>query len=242
MLPTPENVTVYPLDGAQVAINPYPSGQIALPMSLDVDVVAVVEQARQIARDNGKDTIAWWIAPEHDSLAPAFEAVGVVNKDTPGFEATENAMALIHEPRGDRPDGVELRTIRDFTDYQAVAKVVEANFGYPPQSEDAIRKQYEDYLASEWGETFLAIVDGKVVGSAFAAYGEAGVNLFGGSVLEEARGRGIYRALTFARWDKAVERGTPALTVQAGKMSMPICASLGFEWIDAARVFVDDLV
>ena len=74
-----------------------------------------------------------------------------------------------------------------------------------------------------------------------AAFGGAGINLFGGSVLPEARGKGVYRALTFARWDAAVERGTPALTVQAGKMSMPILERLGFERVGYARVFVDEL-
>jgi GNAT superfamily N-acetyltransferase len=58
-------------------------------------------------------------------------------------------------------------------------------------------------------------------------------------VLPKARGRGVYRALLFARWDFAVDRGTPALTVQAGRMSRPICERLGFQFVDASRVYVD---
>jgi hypothetical protein len=42
------------------------------------------------------------------------------------------------------------------------------------------------------------------------------------------RGRGAYRALVRARWDAAVDRGTPALTVGAESMSRPILARLGF--------------
>jgi predicted acetyltransferase len=53
----------------------------------------------------------------------------------------------------------------------------------------------------------------------------------GGAVLPEARGRGAYRALVRARWDDAVARGTPALTVGAGPMSEPILRRLGFEQI-----------
>jgi GNAT superfamily N-acetyltransferase len=60
-------------------------------------------------------------------------------------------------------------------------------------------------------------------------------------VLESARGRGVYRSLVRARWDHAVERGTPALTVQAGRMSRPILERLGFQFITPVRVFVDDL-
>jgi GNAT superfamily N-acetyltransferase len=60
-------------------------------------------------------------------------------------------------------------------------------------------------------------------------------------VLPEARGRGVYRALVQARWRAAAARGTPALTVQAGRMSRPICERLGFAFLAPIRVFVDQL-
>jgi hypothetical protein len=44
-----------------------------------------------------------------------------------------------------------------------------------------------------------------------------------------------------ARWDLAVEQGTPALTVQAGQMSRPVLKSAGFSFIAAARLYVSDL-
>jgi len=80
-----------------------------------------------------------------------------------------------------------------------------------------------------------------VVGTSYAGFGAAGVNLFGGSVLPGARGRGVYRELVRARWQAAVDRGTPALTVQAGRMSRPICERLGFGYLASVRVFVDEL-
>jgi hypothetical protein len=39
----------------------------------------------------------------------------------------------------------------------------------------------------------------------------------------------------------AVERGTPVLVVQAGKMSRPILERLGFETVATIRVMVDRL-
>ena len=239
-LPTPANTKTFDLDGAMLTITPYPNAQMAFPTELDADVAGMVERARAIAREHGKTAVAWWIAPEHDALAPALEAAGVVNKDTPGYEAVENAMALVTEPAGERPSGVEVRPVGSFEDYQAAMNVNEQTFGHAPLPEAERRERYEEYLAEPTGESYVALVDGKVVGAAYGAFGSAGLNLFGGAVLEEFRGRGIYRALTFARWDTAVERGTPALTVQAGKMSMPICEQLGFELVASARVFVDD--
>jgi hypothetical protein len=72
-----------------------------------------------------------------------------------------------------------------------------------------------------------------------AVFADAGVMLLGGGVLPEARGRGCYQALVEARWDDAVERGTPALVVQAGAMSRPILERLGFQRIATLRVLVD---
>jgi GNAT superfamily N-acetyltransferase len=67
----------------------------------------------------------------------------------------------------------------------------------------------------------------------------SGINLSGSSVLPAARGRGVYRALVAARWDEAVERHLPALTVQAGVMSAPILERLGFESVGTQLVLCD---
>ena len=105
-----------------------------------------------------------------------------------------------------------------------------------------------DFVADKIGDgPFQGLIahtagfDDEIVGTAGAVFGGAGVNLFGGAVLPRARGRGVYRALTAARWQEAVERGTPALTVQAGRMSMPVLARLGFVKVGEARMYVDDV-
>jgi GNAT superfamily N-acetyltransferase len=67
------------------------------------------------------------------------------------------------------------------------------------------------------------------------------VYLAGGGTRPDRRGRGAYRALVRARWDAAVERGTPALTVGAGAMSRPILERLGFAIVGWADCLVDDL-
>lgn len=241
-LPMPPGFTRVDRGRMLVILHPLPFAQIVEPGDLaDEEVGEAVEEARALVRDHGRSLLIWLVGPEHPSLGARLEEFGLVNEDTPGFEATENGMALVSAPAGERPDGVEIRPVETLEDFLAGWSVVETTFGMPPQSEDELHKRYEEYLEERTiGEAFIALVDGKAVGNAFAAFGDAALNLFGGSVLPEARGRGIYRALTFARWDRAVERGTPALTVQAGKMSMPICERLGFEFVDRSRVFVDE--
>jgi GNAT superfamily N-acetyltransferase len=71
---------------------------------------------------------------------------------------------------------------------------------------------------------------------------DAGVALMGGAVMPSARRRGVYRALVHARWQHAVARGTPLLVVQAGHMSEPVLAGLGFRSHGVLRLLVDPLV
>ncbi len=239
----PPEIKVCDGPGFKIGISPWPMAQIVEPVANGPDdVAAAVEAAREIARAHDRAILGWWIAPEHDHLAGALEELGVVNEDTPGFEAVENGMALVVPPAGSPPEGIETRLVETWEDYCAAHDVGHAAFGTPEVSEAERREQFGRLGSPENpGRLFCAAIDGKVVGSAYAALGDAGVNLFGGSVLPEARGRGVYRALIRERWDFAVERGTPALTVQAGRMSKPILVGLGFELVGAARVFVDKL-
>ena len=240
-LPPPQYMRLFDLDGAIVSIAPWPGPQGAILTSLDADVASAVAASRELALEHGKTCVAWWLAPEYHHLAPAFEALGVVNKGAPGLEAVATAMALVSEPIGERPEGVELRIAASFDDYRDAWRVVEAAFAYPPQSEDALRDLYAGYVKDTNDELFVALVDGKIIATGGSRRGRAGLNLFGGSVLEDVRGRGLYRALTFARWDRAVELGIAALTVQCGAMSRPICERLGFESVGEIHVYVDEL-
>jgi GNAT superfamily N-acetyltransferase len=53
-------------------------------------------------------------------------------------------------------------------------------------------------------------------------------SLFGGSTLAEHRGRGLYRTLVAARLDEARRLGATYALVDAGPMSRPVLARLGF--------------
>jgi GNAT superfamily N-acetyltransferase len=242
-LPKPKSIKRFDLPGARMSINSYPGAQTAFPLGDDLDVPVAVEAARAVAREHGKVTIAWWLVPEHAELyGSRFEELGIVNTDTPGFEAIENGLALVEPPAGERVEGVEVRVVETYEQYVAASRVAVECFGLPELPEEEQRARFDEYVDDDAGRLFVGVVEGEVVGTSFAAFAAAGLNLFGGSVLPAARGRGVYRALLAARWDYAVERGTPALTVQAGRQSRPICERLGFRFVDASRVYVDSPV
>ena len=242
-LPVPPEIELVEIDGATIGFGPVPMAQvIRIDGAGPGDLPGAVEAARAAARERNRTILAWWVTPEHDGLAAGLESHGLRNVDTPGFEAIENAMALVEPPPGEPAGDVDVRIAETWDDFLAMTAVGRECFGTPETSQEELRERYDVYRRPDNpGRGFLASVDRREVGAAYAAFGPAGVNLFGGAVVEAARGRGVYRALVHARWRSAVERGTPALTVQAGRMSMPILERLGFQWIAPVRVYVDEL-
>jgi GNAT superfamily N-acetyltransferase len=228
-----------------LVLSPYPSAQVVVPLGVSPSTLpGSIDAARAIARERGKPLLVWWIGPDRRELEQSLLDEGLAHEATPGFEAVENAMVLLQTPGGEVAAGVSVKQTETYEEYVAAEEIVMAAFDYPEvmRAEVAadLPKRWEEYTTpGNPGRGFIASIDGRIVGTAFAALGEVGVNLFGGAVLEEARGRGVYRALIDARWDAATARGTPALTVQAGRMSRPILAKLGFQDVGQAHLYVD---
>jgi ribosomal protein S18 acetylase RimI-like enzyme len=240
---TPPDVKLVDGPGFTIGVNKNRNAQVVV-LNDDgpEDVAAAVEAARAIAREHDKQVLAWWVAPEYDRLRAPLEKLGLVNEDTPGFEAIENGMALVTPPTGEPVEGVDVVVVDSFDQFRAGWAVAQECFGLDPVSEEEQAERFAEYRSPENpGRAFSASIDGWVVGAAYAALGDHGVNLFGGSVVPSGRGRGVYRALTQARWEYAVARGTPALTVQAGRMSKPICERAGFQFVAAVHVYVDTM-
>jgi GNAT superfamily N-acetyltransferase len=246
-LPVPPSMERIERDGAVIVVTPFPTPQMIEPVDLPLDrVEAAVEAMRAIGRGRGKSVLGWWVLPENDRYAPHLEALGLVSEDLAGYEAVENVMALVTPPAEPGNGGVQVRQVESFDDYTAGVRVGFEAFEFPRALRDDIEAglparfaEYQD--PRNPGRDFVALVAGRIVGSASAIAAHAGVALFGGGVLPEARRRGVYQALLHARWKFAVARGTPALTVQAGRMSRPVLARFGFVQLAVARIFFDPL-
>lgn len=209
------------------------------------DVAAAIEEARSVVRDYGRDLLVWVTSPDLEWLPDELASHGLQNEDAPGFESVENAMVLLEPPPELEASGVITRLVETFDEFAAGRLVEDIAFGMSEEvaveARAGLPERWAEYQTDTRHQRWNAWVDGEVVGTATGAYGEAGVNLFGGAVLPAARSCGVYRALVRARWNAAVERGTPALTVQAGRMSMPILAQQGFIKIAELPVYVDRL-
>jgi hypothetical protein len=141
-------------------------------------------------------------------------------------------MVLIEEPRVSAAD-VDVRRVTTSEEAFEAERIAAVGFGMPPPAAP------KPFTADPRNGIYLAYVDGRPAARASASFGERGVTLFGGATLPEARGRGAYRALVAARWRDAVEHGTPVLVTQAGPMSRPILARLGFREVCEIHILID---
>ena len=223
---------------------PYPQVVEPRPDMTAAAVVAAIEEARALVREHGRDLLVWLAGPDHPWLAEALAQRGLRNEDSPGFEAVESAMALLEGPAGKHD--LEVGLVDSYEAFAAGTRIEMDAFDIPAEG----RAEMEAELERHWLEytsedntirRWNASIDGRVVGTAEGVLGEAGLNLFGGAVLAEARGKGVYRALVKARWDYSVQHGKPALTVQAGRMSRPVLEQLGFILIATIPIYVDNL-
>jgi GNAT superfamily N-acetyltransferase len=197
------------------------------------DVDAAVAEVRAALRERGRGPSQWEFGPSATpaDLEQQLLALGFV----PDVEPLQWMMVLTHEPPA--VDGVEARPVRSAAELAEAFDVMHRAFGGGASrtDADAAWERRDPSLR----ETFVALVDGAIVGAATASFADAGVQLNAGAVLPESRGRGVYRALVAARWHAGQERGLGAAVTQAGAMSREILLRLGFEACGEIRSYVD---
>ena len=118
------------------------------------------------------------------------------------------------------PPEIEARAVASVEEFVEARSLQEDVFETPPERQRT-RKQLAEEYGSIDGALYAAWLDGRMAGAGGVTAASRGVLLWGGSTAPWARGRGAYRALVRARWDDAVARGTPALTVRRESTSEP---------------------
>lgn len=220
--------------------NPNPMFGMALRPRLG-DVDEALARARAWFAARGKARYSWWVsdASHPGDLVGQLLARGLAPDHEDPLAV---GMVLEHEPEG--VPGIEVRKVASFDEALAAMKIGWRSFNFSDEEmESAAASAPARYAAIkdfDGSDSFIAFVEGEIAGVGGAFYLDSGVYLVGGNVAEHARGRGVYRALVRARWDEAVRRGTPALVVQAGKMSRPILERLQFERRTEVHILIDE--
>jgi GNAT superfamily N-acetyltransferase len=100
-------------------------------------------------------------------------------------------------------------------------------------------RRRRDSVAAGNRRLLLATVHGEPAGSgSLSLFPPRGAIINGGAVRPKFRGQGVYRALVAARLEIARSEGAAGLVVQAGSMSGPILAKLGFLPVSWRRFYL----
>jgi hypothetical protein len=175
-----------------------------------------VAEVDALMHESDTKRASWWLTERSTpgDLEERLLAAGCVRDEADYLHA---AMLLTREPPA--VDGVEARRVETPEELAEARALQHEVFGT-----EATTDESPDPLYAAW-------IDGRIASAGRVVFTSVGGYLMGGATAEWARGRGGYRAVVRARWDAAVERGTPALAVGAGAMSRPILERLGFEQV-----------
>jgi hypothetical protein len=154
-----------------------------------------------------------------------------------------HGLALSAEPDAPAED-IDVRMIETFEQFAAAKELTWEAFESPEdrraRERARLREDFDESRENGVPVGFLAALHGEPAATALAIPADRGVFLVGGATASWARGRGLYRALVRARWDYAVERGTPFLVTHAmPETSYPILRRLGFEEVCRIRRLED---
>ncbi|MFO0617085.1 MAG: hypothetical protein U0414_31100 [Polyangiaceae bacterium] len=200
-------------------------------------VDAAVAEIRALVAARGRSASTWEVGP---SATPGDLAARLLARGFAPFEEPTATGMILRQPLPDDASAISTRRAESVDDYVAAYTILHRVFGERTESDDERRaraaRDRERHAASE-GSLHLGLLDGRPVAAASSIFVDGAVVLAGGATLEEARGKGAYRALVRARYDEAVKRGTPTLVIQAGAMSRPILLRLGFEAVAEIRIF-----
>ena len=226
-------------------VTPMPTLNFVEPLDLPPsEATDAVAEVRALLRARDRHQAAWFVDTSPPDLHEQLIAFGMTPYTDAPLEPRSTCMALTRRPTGTTSPEIVVRQAVDRDDFVAVGKMSATVFGVTGADRDGlIEGMLARFELQKQGltkmSTYLALIDGELVGEAQALVMPSGINLSGSSVLPAARGRGVYRALVSARWDEAMERDLSALTVQAGAMSAPILQRLGFETVGTQLVLCD---
>ncbi|MET7290137.1 GNAT family N-acetyltransferase [Streptomyces sp. NPDC005573] len=180
-----------------------------------------------------------WKTRAHDlpaDLTDRLAAAGFVAEDSEtvliGRSADLAAAALL-------PDGVTLRRVTAGADLQRIAAMESKVWGEDwSWLADDLTARIEN--SPEDTVVLVAEAGGQVISAAWLVF-KGGVDfagLWGGSTLEEWRGKGIYRAMVARRAQIAAAREVPYVYVDASADSAPILTRLGLEAVTTTTPYV----
>ncbi len=196
----------------------------------------LIAHAKEFFGERGRGFSVWCRAEQTEDrdLLAAAEAAGLQ------FAYAMPEMTLrapVQTPA--LPSDVELRRLAtkgQAEDYWRVAIASYASLGFPPE----VFAGYSDHsgLLAENVAAFLAYLDGEPVAIAMTIVSDGVAGIYWVGTLEQARGKGLGRAVTAAATNAGFELGADLASLQASPMGKPIYEAMGYETIFDYRLLM----
>ena len=203
-------------------------------------VAEVVDEVLERARDLDVTEVSCWVKLGADpTLSGLLVERGGVLDETLDVLAVDLAPGL--PDLGTWDPALELRWVTDEQTVRDEATVSADVFGgsMPPDDEVAAAVGRAQVDVAKGSGSVVAYLDGRPVGTGGLALVDGVARLWGGAVREEARGRGVYRAVLDERIRRGVEGGaTMALVKGRIQTSGPILRRAGFVRYGEERSYV----
>lgn len=154
-----------------------------------------------------------------------------------GFKQGDEEAFMVLDPRKWNNTSRELAevTIRKVSDLDRLREFVAAEKAIWPGTTSGNLDRYTREVVADSNalSIYCAYADGRAVGTGRVNFptGSAFADLYGGGVVSELRGRGIFTALLALRIEEAKARGYRWVAVDAAPMSRPILLKKGFEHV-----------
>lgn len=207
------------------------------------EVQEAIAAVRALLRAEGRSVASWEVGTSAtpQTLGDELLAAGMKPAAPPFTLTTAMVLPGIPPRSGPRPQGVEITQVRTLADFRRAQEIYWSCFDFRPDAaaQSQLEPNFRHLSESQIWHCFLAWQGGQPVAAADAVLTDVGVILFGGATLPTARGHGIYQALVRERWELAARRGTPYLITQAGALSRPVLAHLGFVATAEIQNFLD---
>jgi ribosomal protein S18 acetylase RimI-like enzyme len=202
----------------------------------DVSAEELVSRAKDFFHARGRGFSTWIRGEESEDLDLSAAALGAGLQLV--YEMPEMVLGSpVEEPN--LPAGTELRQLSEAgqaDDYWKVAASSYTSIGFPPEVFGSYTNNAG--LLAENVAAFIAYLDGEPVSIAMTivSHGIAGIYWVGS--LEQARGKGLGRAVTAAATNAGFKLGAEIASLQASPMGKPIYEAMGYESLFDYRLFM----
>ena len=207
----------------------------------------VLDEALSTARGWGASYAVVWV--RLDAPSGWEDAVrGRGGRPDETLDVLARPLAAGELPELSARDDVDVRWSLDLQTQRDGVRVGAEVFGGTVPADDVLEREVADHRADERegrGGMAVAYVEGRPVGSAGLTVDRAhpgDARLWGGAVVEDMRGRGVYRALLDARLRRGLDRGCDLALVKGRvQTSGPILRRAGFDVFGQERSYLVDV-